>query len=84
MDGRLRVLERLSEVGPELVGILEPDAEPEEALGQRSPSHLWRLSMRLWTLPSEVALRTSRVDVSTRRAAPPSATSKEMRPPMPG
>jgi hypothetical protein len=39
--------------------------------------------MTLVTPPSEVALTIRLVEVSTRRAASPSATSNERRPPIP-
>src|SRR3954447_3603622 len=52
--------------------------------GTRSPSQRLRLSIKLVTPPSELALTITWVDVSTRRAVSASATSKESSPPRPG
>ena len=52
--------------------------------GTRSPSQRWRVSISEWTPPRLVAFVITRVEVSTRRAAAPSATSNDMSPPKPG
>ena len=52
--------------------------------GTRSGSHRCLVSIVESTPPRLVALTIRRVEVSTRRAASPSSTSKESRPPKPG
>ena len=76
-----RLDERLLEVGPELVRILEPDREAEQALRDAVALPAVRLSIVVSTPPSDVAFLISCVAVSTFTA---SGTSNESRPPKPG
>ena len=70
--GRLRVCERLLEIGPELVDrSSRPTDSRSSPSGQRSPSHRCRDSSFVRTPPRLVAFSIVPVAVSTRRAASP-------------
>ena len=76
--------ERLLEVGPDLAGVLEPDAQADEVFGTRSPSQRARVSSTERVPPRLVAfLMLGPIARRAARPAPP-ATSKLSSPPKPG